>query len=467
MTARYQKQIAVPDGFPILLKDFAREVLRQQPENIYTFGAQHFQRLHAQQQAGATQSSDAAAAASNGRPDVSWLSASELEDLILSHFLKADSDRNGYLDPREFAAAMEQSGLFRSEAELLNVLAECDENEDGNIQYREFLPIMVQVIHGMRAKALLAASRNADEAQARSTVQTQLLHGMPRAELEAMMRGVFRAADVNGDRRLDRKEFKNCLRHADVGLTRQEINLLLAKADRNGDGSISYEEFLPLCFNILVERFSDELVREKQARSADDIEVLLVQAFAAEDRERTGLLLQRQIKGVLTDLSREGLGLTRMQVLTLMSEAEPDEEGYVNYRRFASGAAHMIHSLVDVSHQADRAAAIESLSRSAGVQQLRNLSRDAVRGILEEAFRAADEQGAGALERSEVIEVLQELASSQLGLTPRDVNCLMAALEENSEGAIEYEQLISFTFDVLQHLDREEYVQRVAAEAGK
>lgn len=53
--------------------------------------------------------------------------------------------------------------------------------------------------------------------------------------------------------------------------------------------------------------------------------------------------------------------------------------------------------------QADRAAAIESLSRSAGVQQLRNLSRDAVRGILEEAFRAADEQqGAGALERSEV-----------------------------------------------------------------
>lgn len=40
-----------------------------------------------------------------------------------------------------------------------------------------------------------------------------------------------------------------------------------------------------------------------------------------------------------------------MQVLTLLSEAEPDEEGYVNYRRFASGAAHMIHSLVDVSHQ--------------------------------------------------------------------------------------------------------------------
>lgn len=49
MTARYQKQIAVPDGFPVLLKDFAREVLRQQPENIYGFGAQHFQQLYEQQ----------------------------------------------------------------------------------------------------------------------------------------------------------------------------------------------------------------------------------------------------------------------------------------------------------------------------------------------------------------------------------------------------------------------------------
>jgi hypothetical protein len=52
--------------------------------------------------------------------------------------------------------------------------------------------------------------------------------------------------------------------------------------------------------------------------------------------------------------------------------------------------------------QSHRAAAIEALSRSEGVQQLRSLSRDAVRGILEEAFRAADERNSGSLERSEV-----------------------------------------------------------------
>jgi Ca2+-binding EF-hand superfamily protein len=76
-----------------------------------------------------------------------------------------------------------------------------------------------------------------------------------------------------------------------------------------------------------------------------------VQAFGAEDKGRTGFLFQRQIKDVLTDLSREGLGLTRLQILTLMSEAEPDEDGNVNYHRFAGLAAHMIHSLLDLSHQ--------------------------------------------------------------------------------------------------------------------
>lgn len=44
-----------------------------------------------------------------------------------------------------FVQVMEKSGLFTSRAELMNVLAECDENEDGNVQYREFLPVMVQV----------------------------------------------------------------------------------------------------------------------------------------------------------------------------------------------------------------------------------------------------------------------------------------------------------------------------------
>jgi hypothetical protein len=54
-------------------------------------------------QSSAARDSAASAGDGNARADISKLSASELEDLILSHFLRADIDRNGYLDPKEFA----------------------------------------------------------------------------------------------------------------------------------------------------------------------------------------------------------------------------------------------------------------------------------------------------------------------------------------------------------------------------
>ena len=53
-----------------------------------------------------------------------------------------------------------------------------------------------------------------------------------------------------------------CLRASELGLSRKEINVLLSEVDIDGDGNISYEEFMPLCFNILVERFKDDVLAE-------------------------------------------------------------------------------------------------------------------------------------------------------------------------------------------------------------
>jgi hypothetical protein len=44
-------------------------------------------------------------------------------------------------------------------------------------------------------------------------------------------------------------------RAAELGLTRKEVNAILSEVDENNDGEVSYEEFIPICFNILVERF--------------------------------------------------------------------------------------------------------------------------------------------------------------------------------------------------------------------
>eukprot|EP00002_Diphylleia_rotans_P004227 TRINITY_DN13042_c0_g1_i2.p1 TRINITY_DN13042_c0_g1~~TRINITY_DN13042_c0_g1_i2.p1 ORF type:complete len:202 (+),score=42.56 TRINITY_DN13042_c0_g1_i2:163-768(+) len=42
MTSRYATQLSIPKDFPALVKDFTREVLRHQPDDIYEFGVKYF-----------------------------------------------------------------------------------------------------------------------------------------------------------------------------------------------------------------------------------------------------------------------------------------------------------------------------------------------------------------------------------------------------------------------------------------
>ena len=46
MASKYLQKFPVPEDFPDLLHDFAREVLRDQPENIYEYGAQYFRAMY-------------------------------------------------------------------------------------------------------------------------------------------------------------------------------------------------------------------------------------------------------------------------------------------------------------------------------------------------------------------------------------------------------------------------------------
>eukprot|EP00762_Andalucia_godoyi_P000120 ANDGO_02338.mRNA.1 hypothetical protein len=45
MSSKYQKQYTLPPAFAQIVKEFAREVLRTQPANIYEYGALYFERL--------------------------------------------------------------------------------------------------------------------------------------------------------------------------------------------------------------------------------------------------------------------------------------------------------------------------------------------------------------------------------------------------------------------------------------
>ena len=45
MASKYLQKFPIPGAFPNLLHDFAREVLRDQPDDIYDYGLQYFTAL--------------------------------------------------------------------------------------------------------------------------------------------------------------------------------------------------------------------------------------------------------------------------------------------------------------------------------------------------------------------------------------------------------------------------------------
>lgn len=55
---------------------------------------------------------------------------------------------------------------------------------------------------------------------------------------------VFRQADFNGNKKLDREEFEEALSHCGLFLKSHETSFLFKNFDRDGDGNINYDELL-------------------------------------------------------------------------------------------------------------------------------------------------------------------------------------------------------------------------------
>ncbi len=45
MASKYLQKYPVPQSFPDVLHDFAREILRDQPENLHEYGYQYFKAI--------------------------------------------------------------------------------------------------------------------------------------------------------------------------------------------------------------------------------------------------------------------------------------------------------------------------------------------------------------------------------------------------------------------------------------
>jgi len=92
----------------------------------------------------------------------------------------------------------------------------------------------------------------------------------------------FKIADFNGNKKLDREEFEEAMQFAGLFLGTAETSALFNKFDKDGDGNISYDEFL----------------RGLRGGMSDRRKAMVQRCFAVMDRDGSGVITLGDIAGV-------------------------------------------------------------------------------------------------------------------------------------------------------------------------
>ena len=133
-----------------------------------------------------------------------------------------DMDRSGYITADELGQAMMAIGQNPSDEELADIIREVDQDQDGEINFSEFLEMM--------AVRLTKKEDKRDK-------------GSPdRKEIKK----AFKIFDRNGDGFITEAELRQTMRNLQADLTEEEVDKMIREADKDGDRDINYEEFVHL-----------------------------------------------------------------------------------------------------------------------------------------------------------------------------------------------------------------------------
>jgi len=298
-------------------------------------------------------------------------------------------------------------------------------NADGMIEYEEFIPLALQIIQGMYAKRRMEQHVYDLEQQA----QDLLVHGMSREELTLLISAIFEKIDEDRSGLLSKQEFISALTSMELGLTRREINAILFQVDQDQDGNISYGEFAPYAFDLLQKMTSLRLLETELEN--DELATYLLDLFKAKDIEMMGILSVEDIRDLLHQAM---LGLTRMQIYTVISEAEVNSDNMIPYHSFVPRAVGMIRSMLSFE--------------KCIVKSVHDISAEAE----DRFFMVLDEAYAG-LEVLPVGECLSRLESSNL-LNAKELHACQHMIRTSYDSEVPVEEAKSQIWTLVKSLRR-------------
>ncbi|CAN0314494.1 unnamed protein product [Ectocarpus sp. 12 AP-2014] len=484
----YAKAFEIPEEFPAILREFAKEAIREQPADIYRFGYEYFAKLSSVEEKDVIVEQPAPAEGTIGGVDASQpgessddlgvitLGVNEVEtqqtgegpgggsndmsqdvlmDRVALLFQEADTDGNGTLSRVEFQQVLEMFGADiggLSTKHVLKIMAEADNNDDGVIEYKEFLPIAIELIQAIMATEQYSENKviRKKRTSAKMDVENYLMKGLPRHELETSIQEIFRGADGDGSGALDRAEFIRCLKESGLGFTRRELNLVLTLIDENGDGVIDYQEFLPVCFSMIVEILSDKVqeIPEEEMALRERVYSILVEANGG-DEHMTSL-------GASECLYNAGLGLRYVQVPAIMSTVTVSEDGVVAAKEVADAVAGVMCALKQLESRQHESAEDECVtefraSRQAeGLAKVAGLNADEFTRKLGDELRAKKEGDDDTFSTKDTLrDVMRETFPE---LEARQLHALESLADQREDGRWGFANIEKWGFRTLQEV---------------
>ena len=134
-----------------------------------------------------------------------------------------------------------------------------------------------------------------------------MLAGMTKEELNYKLRELFIRADADNSGGLTRGEFLSCLRSEELNLSRQQINMMMGEFEMDDDGALTYEEFVPIAIDVLVE-----------SSKADIEEQQLIGRVSATQNEYSNIQLRCILSCVFSKSCTMGLEGTHARMLLML-----------------------------------------------------------------------------------------------------------------------------------------------------
>merc|ERR1712070_1360291 len=328
---------------------------------------------------------------------------------------------------------MTRAGLRFPPELVLKLFLEADTNQDGVIQYEEFMPAMLEVIAAMKEGIVDAA---AEEFAMPNPAD------VPADMMADYLQKLFKIADTNDDGVLSPVEFADLLSRSGFNFPAHVIVSLVKAADVNEDGVIEYEEFVPAMLGLMEAANEADLTPDvgEGVPMWDEVpdemlERYLSKLFQIGDTNGDGVLQPQEFLELLT---RAGLRFPAELVLKLFLEADVNHDGVIEYDEFMPAMLAVVAAMKEgAAEAAEEEEEEEAAEAPLPMPNPADVPADMMADYLQKLFKIADTNDDGVLTPTEFAELLSR---SGFNFPAHVIVSLVKAADVNEDGVIEYEE---------------------------